>query len=90
MNPELLSAYLDDELTAAERDEVETALAESAELRRDLAALDATPSYIAPRRADVVIERTRPVPCHLGNQLRTRGIVVGHHGDVVHEVEAVV
>ncbi len=59
MNPDLLSAYLDDELSDAERVEVEAQLAGSVDLRSELAELAATRSLlrtlpvVTPERPDV-------------------------------------
>jgi hypothetical protein len=46
MNPELLTAHLDDELDPAERRAVEEALADSAELRAEYATLEATRALV--------------------------------------------
>lgn len=58
MSNELLNAYLDGELDADERAQVEAELAESVELRRELAELDATRSLL---RALPQLEPERPI-----------------------------
>ena len=58
MSHELLNAYLDGELAPDERTQVERELAESVELRRELAELDATRSLL---RALPQVEPSRPM-----------------------------
>lgn len=78
MNPELLTAYLDDELDPAERREVEQALADSAELRAEFATLDATRALlrglpqVEPRQP---LERVATVPSP-GRHPRRLGMMV--------------
>jgi hypothetical protein len=58
MKAEMLSAYLDAELTKDERDDVDAALAASSDLRAELAELDATRSLL---RALPAVQPRRPI-----------------------------